>query len=280
MAPTQDDREAIYQQGPRPLFKAEVSRQPYRRGIRYGLLLVLAAVGVWFLVSLPVVSEGANPLIPARWQGIVLGVGNLAAALLMLVGGARLTANLVLSMRRKPERVMFYDVGFIWEVRGERNKYGWNAIKAVTEDPHAWFFRGKPRLQWGAITFKMRDGATYRFTPTHGDLMTFLKRVRPYYTEALGARMGQQLRLGKSFRVHARLGVTPDGLVLDGKRQIPWEVLKVETDEKHLILNQLVDGTPQTVEKLPIKAIQNLGGFMDLVESITETFQRPNPYKK
>lgn len=281
MRPDQDNREAIYQQGPRPLYKAEVTRAPYRRGGRYGLLLVLAAVAVWVLVGLPQVAEGATPWLPPVWAGRMLAAGHLVAAALLVIGAARLTANVVLAVRRQPERVVFYDAGFVWEVRGERHKYAWNAVKAVMEDPHAWYFRGKPRLQWGNVTFKMRDGATYRLTAAHGDLPEFLRRVRPYYVEVLGARMGQQLRLGKGFRVHPRLGVTPAGLVLDGARKLPWETLRVELGNRHLVLYQLdTDGTATPVEKLPLKKIQNLGGFMDLVESTTETFQRPNPYKK
>lgn len=280
MRPDYDEREAIYQQGPRQIYKAQVTRRPYRRGFRYGLLLVLAAVAVWYLVKLPDVAGGGFPWLSPRWQGIILGVGNMVAGLLVMVGAARLTWNMILMIRRKPERVIFYDAGFVWEIRGERHKYGWNAIKAVLEDPNAWFFRGKSRFQWGHVTFKMRDGASYRFTPAHGDLIGFLQTVRPYYADELGARMGQQLRMNKSFRIHPRLVVRPAGLVLDKKQAIPWEKLRMEVTGRHLILNQATAGGVERVERLPLKKISNLAGFMELAESTMETFQRPNPYAK
>jgi len=268
-----------YRDQPVVLFKAQVTRKAYWRALRLSLLIVLAGAGVFYILTVPEITTGETPFIPPPYGEIALGVGRIAAGLLLAGGGGRLAYALIMLIRRRPERVVFYDRGFAWERRGNRVKYGWNAVKAVREDPHAWFWRGKPVLQWGHITFKMRDGSVYRFTPAHGNMLAFLRRVREQYAAETGTRMGQMLRLNKSFRVHPKLGVTPAGLLIDDKKRIEWKNLQIQNDGSKLIVSRISDnGNIQQVRTYPVKQIDNFAGFMELVESNIDTFQRPNPY--
>jgi hypothetical protein len=279
MANIYDPQASAYRNEPQVIYKAQVSRQPYRRGLRYGLLLVLAGIGVWYMVMLPNVAGGQNPFISPTIQRVVLAVGQIVAGVIVVIGVGRMVVFIALLVLRKPERVIFYDEGFVWEVRGKRHKYPWRAVKTVYEDPHAWFFRGKPRLQWGHITLKMRDGQTFRFTAAHNSLLQFLQRVRPYYASEQGTRMGQLLRLNKTFHVHEKLQVVPAGLIIDNKKQVKWQNLKLDMTERDLIIRQVApNGDIQKVRSFPLKQIRNLGGFIEVTESTIETFQRPNPY--
>ncbi|MEO0560801.1 MAG: YcxB family protein [Chloroflexota bacterium] len=270
---------SVYANEPITLFKAARNPAPYRKKARYGLLLFLVGLGVWFLPTLPLIANSESAIIPEAYQQLALNIGRLIAVALLVIGAGRLIVFGILSTRRKPERVIFYDAGFVWERNGQKKKYGWNALQAVFEDPHAWFFRGKPVFQWGSIAFKMRDGEVFTFTPSHGDMTAFLREVRPTYGGEIGARYGQLIRLNKTFRVHPRLQVAPPGLILNKKKQIPWERLKLDMTARHLVIKQIGgDGDIKIAAKLPLKEIENLAGFTELVETVAETFQRPNPY--
>jgi hypothetical protein len=110
-------------------------------------------------------------------------------------------------------------------------------------------------------------------------LRAFLQQVRPHYAAEIGARMGQRLRLNKTFKVHEKLTVTPAGLMVGEEVRIPWKYLRVTIDERQLVISRLdKEGRIRPVTRLPTHEIDNLAGFMELVETTTENFQRPTPY--
>lgn len=267
---------------PKVLFKAKVDRSEYTKRFRWALIGVLATAGVWVILLLPDVQAQIMTVawIPENLRGMVMDVGQIVSGGLLFAMAIRLVINVVLMNRRKTEQLIFYDRGFKWK-RGdsESHSYGWNALKSVRENPRAFSLRKRKLLQWGDVTFNMRDGEVFKLTTVHGDLDKFIKRVSPYYSDVIGVRMGQRVRLNKSFKVHPSIGVTSAGLLLDGKRQVEWKRLKVKRNEKELIIAMIDDdGIIQTVKKVPTHEVDNLGGFIELTESVAETFQRPNPY--
>jgi hypothetical protein len=265
-----------YRDQPEVVLKAQVTRKPYRRGLRYGLLLVLCGIGVWYLLMLPNISGGDTPWVPETVETVSLGVGRIVAGLLVLIGAARLVVNIALVILRKPQQIIFYDQGFTWKRRKDTHKYRWEAVKSVREDPNAWFIGNRRLLQWGRVTLKMRDGEVFHFTGAHGDLLAFLQNVRPFYADAVGARMAQILRQNKPFAIHKSVQVQPGGLVIDGNTKVGWQHLQLDMTGKHLLFRQVQnDGNLKTVKRLPLKQVNNLAGFLELAESTMANFQRP-----
>jgi len=181
--------------------------------------------------------------------------------------------------RRKPERVMFYDEGFVWQRPNDKKRTRWNAVKSVRENPRRWRVGKRTLLAWGHVTFKLRDGSLYRLTPAHTDLYAFLAKVRPHYADALGTRMAQRARQGQSFRVHPGLAVTPEGVVVDGKQRVGWANLHVRVEGRELIISHIQPGgAPRPVKRYPTHEVDNLAGLLDFVEMTSDNFQRETYY--
>ncbi len=283
MARFLEKQEGIYRDKPVLVYKAQVDRRVYVRRLRWAIVTVLASGGVFFMLSLPPIRAqlDAFTAMPGAARAALWIGGYAAALLLLIVGGARAVTNAVLVARRRTEQIRFYDVGFAWQMKDDPPaKYGWSAVKTIREKPRGWYWRGKPVLQWGEISFKMRDGETYRVRGAHGDLRAFLGQVRPYYADEMGTRMGQRLRMEKSFRVHPQITVAPAGLVV-GEQRIAWKHLKVEETSRELVIGRVdADGAMQQVKTFPAHQVDNLAGFMELAETTIENFQRPNPYAR
>lgn len=282
MSRRDDPRRGLFQDDkPRLLYQTVIDRKTYTRRLRWTIIGMLASGGVWYMLGLPQIQDavGAFGLLPPWAEIALLNGGRLVALAVLIFSGAHTATNLVLALRRRTERVRFFDRGFTWQRHGQADaKYAYNAIKTYVEAPRDWRFRKKPVLQWGRLTLNMRDGSTFHVTPAHGDMRLIAARIRPYIAEEIGTRMGQMLRAGKSFRVHKAIAVTPDGLVIDGKTRIAWKQLTAKVDKTTLMLAVLKDGTPHPVKQVPTREVQNLAAFMELVETTTENFQRPNPY--
>lgn len=269
---------------PRVLFKAKVDRKLYRQRFRRALIGVLATIGVWVMLQLPQIQTAISELtwLPDRGKLLVNSIGLVVAGGLLLAMAVRLVVNGVLMTRRKSEQVIFYDRGFKWKrgEQGETQKYGWNAIKTVREHPTSWGLFGRKWIHGGHVTFTMRNGETYRLTPAHGSLETFIQRVSPHYTANMGERMMQRTRQGHTITVHPQIKITSAGLVISDKWQIEWKRLKVEHDGQHVTVRYIddSDGRIRNVKRFAAHEINNLGAFLDVVESATETTQRTNLY--
>lgn len=280
-------KKGIYSDQPELVFKGGELRKQYVRRWRWALVAMLASGGMFYMLSLQLVTDAVDALtwMPYTVRLIALNGGRIIAATVLLISVSRFLANVLIALRRKTQRMKFYDRGFTWEINGEKHKYGWNAVKTVREQPHSYHFAGRTLLQWGGVTFKMRDGNQFKFTPAHGNINQFLQRVHPYYTAEIGTRMGQMLRLNKTFKVHPAITVTPAGLVIDGKNnktRIGWAQLHLELDnDKHNLSISRYDEYEimQPVMKLSTYTIDNLGAFMEVAETTMENYQRPNPYK-
>ncbi|MEO1443593.1 MAG: hypothetical protein AAFV33_24540, partial [Chloroflexota bacterium] len=276
-----EESQDAYQDKPRLIYRATADRSIYRKRVRRAVIGMLAGGGVFFMLGLPVVVNAIldlnlisiGRLAPGTFELGALVGGRVVAMLILLISAARAIVNLIRYFNRRTEEVRFYDVGFVW-IRGEEShKYGWSAVKTVRENPRFFFIGKRPVLQWGEISFLMRDGETYKVTPEHGDLRGFLKRVRHYYGDEMGTRMGQRLRVNKPFKVHPELAVMPDGLVLNNEYQIGWEVLKVAVKKRQLNVAYMDGDSIKVAAKLPAHEIDNLAGFLELVEATAETFQ-------
>ncbi|MFZ4814259.1 MAG: hypothetical protein ACOYL5_06980 [Phototrophicaceae bacterium] len=268
----------IYKDKPERVYATKIERKNYARRVRFGLLTALAGGGVWLMLSLQRVRDGIPPTF--GWLGVALGVGQLVAALVLAVGLIRWVANVVYWFRRRDETLLFYDQGFVWNKGKNEAKYSWNALKSVRVRVDNRQLFGRTWFQSGAVTFTMRDGSVFRFTPIHGNVEEFLVKVEPHIAAVQGTRYGQLLRDGKGFQVHPNIAVTPEGIVLDKKTRLGWKTLQVSREPERITFAQLdAEKRPRIVSHYPIHEIDNVGGFMELVETTTENYQRPNPYR-
>lgn len=272
-----------YQDKPKLVYAFKVERAPFRRRLRFGVLLLLAGVGMFYVLALPLVTEGIAQLtwMPPLVRDMVLNGGRLIAALLLLVGALRAVINLVRVIRRPQENARFFDKGFVWErAKSAPTKYSWSAVKTVIEAPRALVIGKKPLIQWGQVQLKMQDGTLFTLTPAHTDLRAFLKRVRPFYAAEIGARMGMRLRNNKPFKIHPQLEVTETGLILKSEYQITWENLKLRTQKGQLVIAYREGNAIKEAMRIPTHKIENLAGFMELATTTIDNFQRSTPYLK
>ena len=273
----------IYKDKPQRLYRAGTSPRPYRKRLRRALMVALAGGGVFVLFSLPLVTDAITNFdlfaVPDVARSGVILAGRLIALLVLLLGAVRAALNVVPALRRRLERVTFYGEGFVWERPGAKNRHGWKSVKTIRENPRRWQIGGRTVLEWGEVTFKLRDGTRYRLTPAHTDLNAFLERVRPYYADIMGTRMAQRARQGQSFRVHPKLVVTPEGLVINNKQRIGWANLHVRVDDGELVVSHIKKGgSPRPVTTYPAHEVDNLAGLLDFVEMTADNFQRDTYY--
>jgi hypothetical protein len=281
-----ESRDGAYKDRPVLVWQGKTERSVYVRRLRWAVVALLASGGVWWMLGTALVS-GAVMTFPIPFPGInaikaaTLIGGRVVAMLVLMFSSGRAIINLVLAVRRPTETLRFYDEGFAWERKNNLVKYRWNAVKTVIENPRGWYWRGKPRLQWGGVTFKLRDGSVYKVTGAHGDLLEFIGAVQPHYGAEMGVQMGQRLRQQKGFKVHPQVTVMPAGLVLGDDRRIGWKRLHLGVEGRELVLGRMDDaGTVKVVERIPTHKVENLAGFIELAEATAETFQRPNPYAR
>ncbi len=279
-----EKREGAYKDKPILVWEATVERSLYLQRLRWAIVAMLASGGVYWILSTDLVNEAvmAFPIVFPGLQtlkAVTLIGGRVVAMAVLMFSSARAILNFVLALRRPTENVRFFDEGFSWERKNNAVKYRWNAVKTVMENPRGWYWRGKPRVQWGGITIRMRDGSVFKVTGAHGDLREFMDKVRPHYGAEIGVRMGQRLREQKGFKVHPQLAVMPQGLVLGEDKRISWKRLYMMVSGRELVLGRYDDAdNVKVVQRIPTHTVENLAGFLELAEATAETFQRPNPY--
>ncbi len=146
-------------------------------------------------------------------------------------------------------------------------------MRSFREGVRSLYLFGRPLIQIGAHTLKMRDGRTFRIRGRHGDTRRIAKLLRRRIATVTGERMAQALRNNKVVRVHRKLRLTPRGLVA-GKHKIPWSQADVRLKGRRLHVRRLNDkGKFKTVRKYGKQSINNLGGFMEVATTTIRNHQ-------
>ena len=274
-----------YRDQPQLIFRGGVSRKTFRKRLRWAIIAMLASVGVIFMLNLPQITTAIENDMPEFIPNVVgflaLTVGQLVAGAILVVSVGRAMVNAVKMLKRKTERMKFFDVGFMWEREGDQFKYNWNAVKTIIEDPHAFVLFKRPLFEWGSITIKIRDGNEFVFNSAHGSMFRFIQRVQPHYAAEISTRMGQLVRSNKQFKVHPDIAVSSVGLTIAQKRQILWERLNLQHDARRNSLTiSMIDenGAIKPVAKYKTKTIDNFAAFMELAETTIENTQRSPIY--
>ncbi|MBZ0278581.1 MAG: hypothetical protein K8I60_20705 [Anaerolineae bacterium] len=251
---------------PRLLFQAAVNRRLYFRRFVWSLLAAAAALGAFFILDLPAGKIVAD----ARLSEI----GRIVTLVGALLFGLRALVSLWLGLRRKTEKMRFFDQGFAWMRGGQEHKYKWSHLKTYREGGSGLYLGRWPLVQWGGCRLAMLDGKTFTVTGRYGDLRRFKEAIRRYPAHFTGIRIGQTLRQEEPVKLHPRLTIWPGGVEV-GKREIPWSEIEVRLKGNRLtILQKNTKGQFKTVKHFRASQVDNVGGFVDVARATIPTHQR------
>ncbi len=253
---------------PKLLFSAVIERKRYiRRGL-WSLLAAAAAVGA----ALALEVAAGQGVIDTTLQTVGLAAG-LAATVFF---GLRAALNLWYALRRRTERLRFFDKGFAWEQGGTTYKYRWSQLVTFREGGRGIYFGQRPIIQWGAYRLTMQGGRIFRVTPAHGDLRKFGAAVRRYAAHYTGIRMSRILRDKEgSVKLHRRLVLWPGGIEI-GRAEIPWSELAINLRNTRLVVQRrdAKTGRFRTFRSFDARRIDNVGGLLELAEVTIQNHRR------
>lgn len=237
------------------LYEVTIERRGYRRRFVRLLIILLATGLAW--VALGLADE--QDLIDER----VLWVGQLAAAVIILLVSIRMLINLIWMLARPTERLRIFNKGFTLERGTQKAQYGWGALDTFRESGRGIYLGNRPLIQWGAYTLLMNDKRLIKLRPRYGDFRQIARVIRPYAAEVTGTNMARSLRQEKPVRIHPKLIVWPGGLQV-GKEEFPWGTLHVAVTDGRLVIRAKQKGKIRTVRRFDTHNVDNLGGFMEL----------------
>ncbi len=253
---------------PKLLFQAVVERKRYvRRGL-WSLLAAVAAAGA----ALALEVAGGQGIIDPTLQTVGTAVGVAA----VIAFGLRTVLNFWYALRRRTERLRFYDQGFAWECGGTTYKYRWSQLMTFREGGHGLYLGRRPIIQWGAYRLTMQGGRSFRVTPAHGDLRQFGKAVRRYAAHYTGVRMSRMLRDEEQpVKLHRRLVVWPGGIEI-GKTEIPWAEMAIALRGRRLVIQRrnAKTGRFRTFRSFDARSVDNVGGLIELAEVTIQNHRR------
>jgi hypothetical protein len=250
---------------PHLIYQASVERKRFRRRFLFAFIAALAAGIAWIALE----QAGARGLIDSA----LLGIGQIAALVVLVLSAVRAIISLITWLRRKDESLRMFDQGFTWTRGKDTYKSSWNKLITFREGARSLRIFGRPLLQWGAQTLKMHDGRVFKFTSAHGDPHEFAKAIRPFVAEVTGTRMAKALRAEKPVKLHRKLIIYPGGLEIE-KLQIPWTEADVKVGGGKLTVSKLnKNGKFKSVHRYPISQIDNLSGFVEMATSTMKNYQ-------
>ncbi len=254
-------------EGPRLIYRFEVRRRVHLRRFLWNLLVAVASIGAWaaFFYLTEQRHEALSPLLLTVGQVLALGA--------VAVFAVRAAFAFARSLRTQSQSAQFYDRGFRWQRGTDVNQYAWSSVRNFREG-HRQLRLGRLILGgWGGHTLEMKDGKVYRFTAMHGNPRIFAHVVRPYITEAVGERMAQALREGKTIRLHPQFVIARAG-VQARREKIRWSELDIKIGRGRLLVKRAdANGKFRTVARFPLSQINNLGAFLDLASSTIQNHQ-------
>jgi hypothetical protein len=237
------------------LYEVTIERRAYRRRFVRLLIILLATGLAWVALGL-----AAERGLVDEW---VLWVGQLAAALTILLVSIRMLINLIRALARPSERLRIFNKGFTLERGTQKARYAWSALDTFRESGQGIYLGKRPLIQWGAHTLLMNDKRLFKLRPRYGDLRQIARVIRPYAAEVTGTNMARSLRQEKPVRIHPKLIVWPGGLQV-GKEELPWGILHVAVKGNRLVIRAKQKGKIRTVRRFDTHNVNNLGGFMEL----------------
>jgi hypothetical protein len=249
---------------PRLLYTAESNRRPYIRRFFWMLLATVAAVAA--LIAL----EEAQ----ARGESIneVLNVGTFVAILTAGLLFFRMMLNLIRAIFTRTQSVKVFDRGFIWQRNDDEYKYSWPQVRAFKEGARVIRLFGRPLLVLGSHTLTTRDDKDFRFSAKMGNPETFAQVIRPHLADATGSAIGRALRNNKIVKVHPKLIVHTQGLVVDNQK-IPWSKVDIRRKGNQLEILRHNGRDFKSVGKFNTSDVENVGGFLDIADSLIRNHQ-------
>jgi hypothetical protein len=237
------------------LYEVTIERKSYRRRFVRLLIILLATGLAWVALGL----AAGRGLVDER----ALWVGQLAAAVIILLVSIRMLINLIRMLARPTERLRIFNKGFTLERGTAKAQYAWAALDTFLESGRGIYVGNRPIIQWGAHTLLMNDKRLIRLVPRYGDFRQIARAIRPYAAEVTGTTMARTLRQEKPVRIHPKLIVWPGGLQV-GKDEYAWGALNVAVTGNRLVIRAKQKGKIRTVRQFDTHTVDNLGGFMEL----------------
>ncbi len=260
---------------PRLIYQFDVRRRVHLRRFLWNLLAVVGAVGAWaafFYLSQP----SSDPRLERAYEALpplLLTIGQVIGLGAAAVFAVRAVFALARAVRTRSQSAQFYDRGFRWQRGTEVNQYAWSSVRNFREGYHQMKVGRAVLGGWGGNALEMKDGKTYRFTAIHGNPKIFARVIRPYITEAVGERMAQALREGKTIRLHPQFVVARAG-VQARKEKIRWSELDIKVGRGRLLVKRAdKKGKFKTVTSFPLSQLNNVSAFLDLASSTIQNHQ-------
>ena len=247
------------------LFSAEIRRSRYLRRF------------IWLLLGTLTTAAAYVALVEASSRGLasllLLDIGKAVAIVLGGLLAARGLYNLILTLVRRSESLQLYSKGFLWTRGGKTYKYRWTQLARFREGARGLYLFRRPLLTWGAHTLEMDDERVFRFGSIHGDTRLFARVVRPYAAYVTSVKMSRALRDDRPVRLHPRLTLYPGG-VEAGKSEIRWSEVNATVKNGRLLVRRSNQDKPaKTIRRYGLHRVDNVGGFLEIVNSTHRQFQ-------
>lgn len=204
-------------------------------------------------------------------QQPLLRLGRMVAVFVGAMFAIRAVFNLGRALFRRTQIAQFSREGFAWQVDNDIQRYRWTQLKAYRKGARTWRFLNIPLRRFGQHRLTMNDGRVFVLHHAIASPEAFEQALDPIIDEVMGQKIASTLRSDQPVRLHKRLIVSKNGLVvLKGRKKIglKWSVVDVQVRGGQLIVCTATKGGKfKVVQRYPTHAIDNLGGFMELVEA-------------
>ena len=255
----------MYAQKPELLFEADVDRRRYLRRLIWLIFAIAAMIAARLALRETVQEENVD--------GQILDIGQFIALILAAILAIRAAITLGRFLTTRSEKIRIFDRGFAWQIGKTQHKYSWGQLKTFREGVQTFSIFGRPLVQLGAHTMRMRDGKTFRISARHGDTRAFVRAVRPVIADITGTIMGRALRENRSVQLNKTFTLAPKGIVA-GNHKIRWSALDIRVRRGKLAVRELnKKGKFKTVKTFKTRNIDNLAGFLDIAESVIQNHQ-------
>lgn len=256
---------------PRLIYEFNISRRQDVRRFFWNLLAAVAGFGAW------VALDAVPSRVDVTFDPLFLQVGGIVALGVTALFAVRALFNLLRAVRRTNESGRIFDKGFTWSrgagKRKSEERYAWSQVKTFREGVRTLRIGRLVLAQSGAHVLTMRDGNVYKFTAAKGDPRVFVKAVRPLVADVMGERMAQNLRSGKTIRVHPQLALAEPGIMV-GNQKIRWSEVDITVKGGRLAIKKLdKNGKFRRVKIFPLTQLDNVGGFMEIANMTIRNHQ-------
>lgn len=239
-------------------------RRAWATVIIAGLLMALfIALGLWRDLD-----AAQQPLV---------SLSRMVAVFIGAMFAIRAVFNLGRALFRRTQIAQFSREGFAWQVDNDIQRYRWSQLKAYRKGARTWRFLGIPVRRFGQHRLTMNDKRSFVIHHAITSPEAFEKALDPIIDSVMGEKIASILRSEQPVRLNAHLIVTKNGLVvMKGRKKIgiKWYVADVQHKGGQLIVRTAAkNGKFKTVQRFPTHTVDNLGGFLELVEATLSNHQ-------